>query len=153
MRDRMIIMDPQGNRLCMLQRQIMALRSTFQVYSYQPNQEGQESTETVDNVPVYRFAMIEKQISDFVGQYCYKLYKGNDNEETVVICAAQMAFQLTLKMYRKGDEAKKPLATVGQTEALQFDSANEYALSVAKGMDLLAMLCLAVAVDDIQKDD
>lgn len=44
------------------------------------------------------------------------------------------------------------LGTCGQSSMLQLDDANKYVLEVAKGMDLLGMLCLAIAVDDMRDE-
>ena len=45
------------------------------------------------------------------------------------------------------------LGTCGQSSMIQLEQASTYVLEVAKGMDLLGMLCLAVAVDDMKDDN
>ena len=44
------------------------------------------------------------------------------------------------------------MGSCGQSSMIQLEEASTYILEVAKGMDLLGMLCLAVAVDDMKDD-
>ena len=67
------------------------LRLIAQVYTYKPNQEGQESTEDDSGTPVYRFAMVERQLLTMTPEFCYKLYKGNDDPTTVLLAKVQMS--------------------------------------------------------------
>lgn len=94
LRDRVVIADAQGNLIAMMQEKIVSLRKEFQVYSFKPNAEGQESTENVQGVPVYRFALIQKQLKAITTELCYKLYNGNDVGDTIMIAKAQMAVKL-----------------------------------------------------------
>eukprot|EP00947_MAST-08B_sp_MAST-8B-sp1_P004727 g4727.t1 len=126
LRDRVVIADAQGNLIAMMQEKIVSLRKEFQVYSFKPNAEGQESTEKVQDVPVYRFALIQKQLKAITTELCYKLYNGNDVGDTIMIAKAQLAVKLVMKTYKQGDSAKAPLATVGQTKFVQFEAASEY---------------------------
>lgn len=236
LRDRVVIADPQGNLIAMMQEKIVSLRKEFQVYSFKPNAEGQESTEKVQDIPVYRFALIQKQIKAITTELCYKLYNGNDVGDTTLIAKAQLAVKLVsawgsawsltvpgfgtgrarlvqpfrsgrddiycavgghdaytwapgamlpdgidvltclllvaprllpnsrvplqtcanaaqvMKIYKKDDPNKAPLATVGQTKFVQFESASEYVVSVCPGMDLLAQVLLACAADQIEDE-
>ena len=65
---------------------------------------------------------------------------------------ARVGAAQVMKMYKQGDAAKAPLATVGQTKFVQFESASEYVVSVCPGMDLLAQVLLACAADQIEDE-
>jgi hypothetical protein len=41
---------------------------TFQLYTYEPNFDGQESTEKEGDTPVYRYALIEDQHMSLLGR-------------------------------------------------------------------------------------
>ena len=111
----MVICNEAGEKVAMVQRKLLALKSTFQVrsshfgprltvqpslscpvrrlqvYTYKPNQEGQESTEDDSGTPVYRFAMVERQLLTMTPEFCWKLYKGNDDPTTVLLAKVQMS--------------------------------------------------------------
>merc|ERR1712146_96321 len=97
MRDKMVICNEAGEKVAMVQRKLLALKSTFQVYTHKPNQEGQESTEDDSGTPVYRFAMVEKQLMSLTPEFCWKLYKGNENPETVLLAKVQMSVAAMMK--------------------------------------------------------
>ena len=41
---------------------------------------------------------------------------------------------------------------MGDTNLLHFEHSNEYGLEVAKGMDPIAVICFAIAVDEINEE-
>ena len=125
----------------------------IKVFSYQPNQEGQKSTEDVEGVPVYRFAEVEKAMMAFLPEFEYKLYKGNEETEVVFVVKQQFLFAIGmhLHIYRQDDATKTPVATISQRNATAFGG-DEYECSVTKNMDLLGVLCIACAADDMVND-
>ena len=156
LRDKMVISNASGEKVAMLQRKLLALPATFVIYSYKPNAEGQESTETDDGTPVYRFAQVTRALMSLTPEFYYKLYQGNDPEESSrLVAKVQMSlagftkFKMDIKVPGEGGTV---LGTCGQSSMLQAESGSTYNLEVAKGMDLLGMLCLAVAVDDMKDD-
>mmetsp|Transcript_147751 Transcript_147751/g.275307 ORF Transcript_147751/g.275307 Transcript_147751/m.275307 type:complete len:218 (-) Transcript_147751:125-778(-) len=150
MRDKMVIQDPTGKKVCVIQKKLMDIRSTFQIFRYTPNQEGQESTETDDGTPIYRFAVIEKDIMALTPSFTYYLYQGNDNKVQVLHGSTKlMSFKFQMPI--KKDE--QLVANVGATSLFQFDAANTYAVEVGPGMDALGVICFAVAADEIRQDD
>jgi len=155
MRDKMVITNEAGEKVAMVQKKILSLRPTFQVYTYKPNTEGQESTEDDSGTPVYRFAMVEKQLLALTPEFCWKLYKGNEDPETKLLAKVQMSlggmarFTMDIKVPGEGGTV---LGTCGQSSMIQLQGKNTYIIEVAKGMDLLGMLCLAVAVDDMREE-
>lgn len=155
-RDKMVITDHEGNKVAMLQQKLLSLRKTFVVYTYKPNCEGQESTEDDAGTPVYRFAQVEKALLALTPEFYWKLYKGNEPEESSKLLAkVQMSiagltkFKMDIKVPGEGGTV---LGTCGQSSMIQLEQMSTYVLEVAKGMDLLGMLCLAVAVDDMKDD-
>lgn len=143
MRDKMVITDAAGNKVAVMQKKILAIRETFQIYTYKPNVEGQESTETDEGMPVFRFAMVEKQLLGFTPEFCWKLYKGNDDLETVLLAKVEMSiggmtqYKMNIKVPGDGNPI---LGSVGQSSMIQLIDMNTYILQVVKGMDLLGMV-------------
>lgn len=58
-------------------------------------------------------------------------------------------FKMDIKVPGEGGTI---LGTCGQSSMIQLEEMSTYVLEVAKGMDLLGMLCMAVAVDDMKDD-
>lgn len=149
MRDKMVIYDPSGKALCMLQKKLLSWTPCYQVYTYKPNFKGQESTETDDKTPVYRFAIIDTKFFSCPQQYTYSLYATSNDEPVQLWSAVEVCpswrFQMVID-----SAAGVSIAKVGQTTLLQFDAANEYAVEVAVGVDPLGMLCLAIAGEQIR---
>ena len=72
LRNRMLVMDPFGNKLALLEKHLMSLRHEYRVYTYYPNQIGMESKEVDDEgMTVYRFAQIEKALLAMTDEYYY----------------------------------------------------------------------------------
>ena len=59
-------------------------------------------------------------------------------------------FKMDIKVPGEGGTI---LGTCGQSSMIQIEEMSTYILEVAKGMDLLGMLCLAVAVDDMKDEN
>eukprot|EP00928_Gymnodinium_smaydae_P083917 TRINITY_DN67165_c0_g1_i1.p1 TRINITY_DN67165_c0_g1~~TRINITY_DN67165_c0_g1_i1.p1 ORF type:complete len:218 (-),score=48.20 TRINITY_DN67165_c0_g1_i1:181-834(-) len=150
MRDKMVIHDPQGNKLCVIQKKLLDIRETYQIFRYTPNQEGQESTEQDDGTDIYRFAVIEKDIVALTPSFTYYLYKGND-EKVQVLHGSSVLMSFTFKMPIKKDE--KLVANVGATSLFQFPDANTYAVEVGPGMDALGVICFAVVCDEMREQN
>ena len=78
MRDVMTILDPLGNPVCVLKAKMMSCKPMYQLYKFEPNQEGQKSTEDEDGSPLYRFAWMKLRCCTCISTVDYGLYKGND---------------------------------------------------------------------------
>lgn len=150
LRDGMVFCDTNGNKICYMQKKLLSLRSTFQVYTYQPNKAGQESTETQDGTPVYRFAKIEKALMSMMGEYAFQLYDGNEEGEVILKARETSLLKLALKITKKSDDQQ--VGQVGQTSLFQVDDANKYAVEVCAGMDMMSAICLAIAVEKMREE-
>lgn len=148
MRDKMVVLHPDGEKVCVIQKKLMDIRETFQIFRYKPNKEGQESTETDDGTPIYRFAVIEKDMVAVTPSFTYYLYQGNDDKVQMLHGSGEF-FTLKFKMPIKQDD--KIVASVGQTSLFQLDEANTYDVEVGSGMDALGVICFAVACDEMRK--
>lgn len=150
-RDKMIIEDLEGNKKVVIQKKMMEVRETFQIYRYTPNCQGQESTETDDGVPIYRFAVVEKDLVALLPKYTYYLYKNNDKGPAIMRGEVQMAVKYTMTL-KKGDGSDNlVIGAVGQKTMLQFEGANEYVLEVGEGTDVLGTICFSVAIDQMRQ--
>ena len=91
----------------------------------------------------------------FLPEFEYKLYKGNEETEVVFVVKQQFLFVakpgMHLQIYRHDDATKTPVATISQRNATAFGG-DEYECSVTKNMDLLGVLCIACAADDMVND-
>merc|ERR1711862_157042 len=111
---------------------------------------GQESTETDDGTPIYRFAKIEKDLVSVLPCFTYYLYKGNEDGDQLFRAETKLAFKFTMMVKKpKGDDTV--VGAVGQTSMLQFEDKNTYAMELGDGMDVLGMICLSCAVDQMRE--
>ena len=72
----MTILDPSGNPVCVL-KAVDRKRRFYHIYKFEPNEEGQKSTEEADGRPLYRFAWMKLRCCTW-NTVDYGLYKGND---------------------------------------------------------------------------
>ena len=82
LRDKMVIYNPAGRKVCMMQKKLLTFKPTYWVYTYEPNFPGQASTENDSGEPVYRAAIIEGIFFSFPPRYNYSVYStSNDSPE------------------------------------------------------------------------
>ena len=166
LRDKMHITDPEGKKLAVLQRKLMALRPTFYVYSYTPNFEGQESTEEDrDKEPVYRYAFVQDQFASLLGRQIVKKFTtSNEEKEAVgvfeIFVQAAIKFKCRIKKYmtpeekkaKDKDEEQQVIATAGETSFFQWEGKTTLAIEMATGCDVLLILCGMIASEKIKED-
>lgn len=155
LRDRMVISTPDGEKKALLQKKLAAIRSTFQLYTYSPNFEGQESTEKdADDAPVYRFAFIENQLSSIVGKQVFKLYAtSNEDDATVGLWENHVQFALRYKARIKKYGEDEVVATAGETTFWQWEGASTIGIEMAAGLDSLALLAFCIACEKIKEEE
>merc|ERR1719498_1509619 len=95
-RDKMVFLDPKTDaKICMIQQKMIGEslndKKTFQIFTYQPKDKDQESTETDDGVKVYRYAVVHQKAwqtgNNWGDQYNMYMYKGNEQAETPLFTA------------------------------------------------------------------
>jgi len=153
-RDMMVFLDPAGNKIAMLQKKLLSVRSTFQLYSYSPNFEGQESTETEGGTPVYRYAHIEDVIMSALGEAHLKKYETSNDEAALVpylTGKVQLSFKFKVRVHKYG-EKEATVAKIGQTAFFQFEGASTYAIECCAGIDQVALLAFAIALEKIKEE-
>jgi len=179
-RDKLILLDPKtGDKVCMLQKKFLGEslndKHTFQVFTYEPKDQGQESTETDDGVKVYRYAVVHQKAwqtgNNWGDQYNMYMYKNNKQAETPLFTAFRETWrwQWDSKVnVFKGDQVA---ATNGELEQCDVcakfgmfdkgwfnnttDSNNLYGLEMTKDMDPVLQVSFAIIIDamkDSEKD-
>ena len=162
-RDKMHVTDAAGVKVAVLQKKILALRITFYIYSYKPNFDGQESTETdKDGEALYRYAFVEDQVLSFVGRQVVKRFlTSNEQDEAVgafeISAKFAMKFTCQIKTYLTPEEKKKGgaqevIATAGQTTFFQWEGATLIGVEMAPGCDVLLVLLGMVAAEKIKEE-
>jgi len=63
----------------------------------------------------------------------------------------QMSFKFKVRVHKYGDEAAT-VANIGQTSFFQFEGANSYAIECCAGMDAIALIAFAVALEKIKEE-
>ena len=163
LRDTMHVSDANDTKVAVLQKKLAAFRSTFQLYSYAPNFDGQPSTEKdKDGELLYRYAYIEDQVGSLLGRQIVKLY-ANSNEESEAVGLmenfVQLAFKFTcrIKTYATPEEKKagkeqEIIGLAGETKFFQWEFATEMGIELAAGVDSLMALMLCVAAEKIKEE-
>ena len=161
-RDKMHVTDAAGVKVAVLQKKLLALRSTFFIYSYKPNFDGQESTEKdKDDEALYRYAFLEDQVLAFVGrQVVKKFLTSNEQDEAVgvfeILVKFAMKFTCHIKTYltpeeKKNGGAQTTIAHAGQTTFWQWEGATLIGVEMAPGCDVLLVLLGMVAAEKIKE--
>jgi len=159
-RDTMHVSDANDTKVAVLQKKLAAFRSTFQLYSYAPNFDGQPSTEKdKDGELLYRYAYIKDDLVDSdLWRQIVKLY-ANSNEESEAVGLmenfVQLAFKFTcrIKTYATPEEKKagkeqEIIGLAGETKFFQWEFAkDEMGIELAAGVDSLMALMLCVAAE------
>ena len=158
--DKMHVTDAAGVKVAVMQEKMLALRSTFYIYSYKPNFDGQESTETdQDGEGLYRYAFLEDQMLDFGGRQVVKRFL-TSNEQDKAVGAFEIesvgTFEFTchIKTYLTPEEKKKGgkqevIATAGETTFFKLEGATSIGVEMAPGCDVLLVLLGMVAAEKI----
>jgi uncharacterized protein YxjI len=161
-RDAMVIWNSAGTqKLCLLQKKLLDLRTSWQIFTFHPNTPDQTSTESSSGEPCYRFAKIERDLMAIVGNrgYSYRLYSGNDEGEVIwrgeipsnVLSGGDVfgRFRLVVK-----NTSGQPLATVNEPSSLiRTKNSNSYTIDLAKGVDAVGVVCFVAAIDDMREED
>lgn len=152
-----IITDVDGNKSAVIQRKII-LRSAdwsfpfFLIFTYKPNSSGQESTEKDrDGVPIFLFALVRAADKSYFGgiaespnmgvlEYC--LYNGNEEGPCVLRSLKQKLTPTNFTVVKPEDE--QVVAAIRKTA----HSERNVTVEVAAGMDLLGVVCFAIAAND-----
>ena len=150
LRGGMLFLDPKGGKpVAYLQKKLLALRSTWKLFTFSPNFEGQAVTcktkVAQTEVPIYQYALIEAKIASFWGKMRFKRYVSN--EETEDVWEAKVKCSLKFKLDVRKAGTKEVVAQLGQTAFFQF--APEYSIQAAKGVDHLSLIAFAVACEKI----
>lgn len=162
LRDKMHITDVEGNKIAVMQRKILALRSTFYIFSYTPNFDGQESTEKdMDNVPLYRHAYVQDQFKSVLGRQIVKKFVSSNKEADAVgvyEIFSQFTFKFIckIKTYASPEQKSKGvkqqvIATAGQTSFFQLNDSTKIAVEMAAGCDIVLILLGMVAAEKIRE--
>jgi uncharacterized protein YxjI len=154
-RDQMIVSDASGTPVCVIQKKLAAVRATYSIFAFNPNQSDQEPEGDIEGRAFYKFAQVNKQL---IGrQYNYYFCKGDEpNDVESFILQPKFGFGFQANIYiadGEGEKSDDVVATIGQAGLFQMESANTYAINVAPGMDLLGMLAFSVVVDKIREED
>ena len=153
-REQMTITDPLGKKLCVLQPKLLTCGPlvsdsyTYQIYKYQPNFKGQESTATEDGAELYCFAKFEVDpwtVAPWtVDRGSFGLYVGPDNETLEPMLSIEKAIACKMMLLIQNAD-KQPVAKIGQTQGQ-----NTYGVTVAAGADPLAAICIGIAYDQLE---
>jgi|TARA_B110000208_G_scaffold185247_1_gene240159 uncharacterized protein YxjI len=161
-RDAMVIWNSAGTKkICLLQRKLFDLRTSWQIFTFHPNTPNQKSTESSSGEPCFRFAKIERDLIALVGKrgYSYRLYSGNDEGEIIwrgeipssVFSGGDILGRFRLIITNTSGQI---LANVNEPSSLiRNKNSNCYTIDLAKGVDALGVVCFAAAIDEMREED
>ena len=158
MRDSKTAFDPEGIKLAFFQNKMLSLRKNYYVFSYKPVCEGQESTEMDGNdVPVYRWAKIEKDIIAI--SPCFTCYLFTNNEDCYPIIRGEaqfgsLMFNMKIMMHKDRPNGKgQPIVGQFGTQTVFELGTDSWGVKIARGMDPLLTIIFCIAVEDLNNDD
>jgi len=147
MRDKMVVTDAKGKKLCVMQQKILQIRPNYVIYTYSPNFKGQESVDTEDGAPLYRCAKFEQVVCACPNKGNFGFFQSS-NDEFVPALKVQEALACKL-LVLISDMDDNVVGKVGQTALFQWN--DKFACHIAKGQDALATLCIAIASEQIRE--
>lgn len=176
-RDKMRLLDSNDEKICMIQEKIIGEslndRRSFQIFTYKPKDEGQESTETDDDVPVYRYAVVHEKAwqtgNNWGDQYNCYLYANNEQKEPPLFSAFRETWQWSwdskVNVF-KGDQVVKTNGNLAECEIVSkfgmfekswwdnlADGNNRYGIEMTTGCDPILHACLAVICDAMKDQE
>lgn len=176
-RDKMILLDPDTDaKICMIQEKILGDSmndlKTFQIFTYKQKDEGQESTETDDGQPVYRYAVVHQKAwqtgNNWGDQYNMYYYDKNEKKEPPLFVAFRETWRWDwdskVNVF-KGDQVEQTKGDLEQCEIVakfgMFDKNwwdnmsdnNRYGVEMTKDMDPILQCCMAIICDAMKDQD
>jgi len=175
-RDKMHLLEPgTKNKICMIQEKILGesindLGGSMQIFTYTPKDEGQTSTETDDGVPVYRYAVVHNKAwqtgNNWGDQYNMYYYDNNEQKEPPLFVAFRETWHWSwdskVNVF-KGDQVQKTNGKLDECDIVAkfgmfdkdwwdnvTDGNNRYGVEMAKDVDPILMMCMAVICDAIK---
>lgn len=154
--------EGQSQPLAFVQKKLVGLRKVYEIYRYEPAFEGQAATEKDDSdepLPLYRYGWVQrKMISLPSAKYFYGLDRGDKDPTTVLEATERFnlnpfkPFMMDVTLPGETPGSATTLATIGKATNFHFRKDASWGIEVAKGMDLLGMLALAISVNQIMED-
>mmetsp|Transcript_53959 Transcript_53959/g.107410 ORF Transcript_53959/g.107410 Transcript_53959/m.107410 type:complete len:254 (+) Transcript_53959:62-823(+) len=170
-RDKMILLDASGNKICMIQEKIIGSSindaQSFQIFTYKPKDRGQESTEKDDGTPVYRYAVVHQKVwntgNNFGDQYNAYLYDNNEQKEPPLFSAFRETWRWEwdskVNVF-KGDQVVAKNGNLEECEIVAkfgmfdknwwdnvVDDNSLYGIEMTKDLDPILNVCLAIICD------
>ena len=161
--------DPSGKKLCVMTRRVGAFgKEAFDIYTTAPNSTGQEATtsqeEGAEGEDIFLFGVIEKRLMAL--QCEYKLVSGQGNavpmDAAPVLKAVQennaqakVGWRPNIKVRDPAANGEPVVGKAGEKGALMspgyasVEARRQYVLECGKGMDLLSVVAIAQALEDL----
>lgn len=159
LRDGKTAFDMNDQKLAYFQNKLMSMHSNYYVFSYEPVCEGQESTEKdADDVPVYRYAKIEKDICSCRPRFTMYMFTSNEDCHPIIRSEGtcfSCRFNMKIMMHKDRPNGRGNMPIVGQLgeqTILEWGHEN-WGIKLAKGMDPILSIIFCIAVEDILKDE
>lgn len=152
-----------GPPLAYVQKKLIGLRKVYEIYRYEPAYEGQVPVEKDDTpdapIPLYRYGWVQRGLISLpAATYYYSLDQG-EKDPTPVLEAHERfnlnpftPFMMDVTLPEVKPSPSTTLATIGKATNFHFRRDASWGIEVAKGMDLLGMLTLALSVNEIMED-
>lgn len=150
-RDRLDIRDAKGKPICILANVLFDLAPSYSIWTYERNYSNQSSELSMDGVPLFKFAVLEKEIFSMATTlHCSVVHKDGRLHSSILCKDAMWSIGLnaTLESTQHGLGI---LATCNQSSVFQYNSGNTYGVHVAAGADPVLCLCLCIAMDHLKE--
>jgi len=174
----MVLQDPvTGSKICLIEEKFLpgSLNDSriFQMFTYKPKDKGQESTERDEGTPVYRYAVVHENTwnigNEWGKQYNSYLYENNQLQELPIFSAFRETWHWEwdskVNVF-KGDQVLEANGNLEECDVVAkfgtlgsnwrdraTDDTNRYAIEMAKGMDPILNLCLAIICNAMMDEE
>ena len=159
LRCRQTLSDPvSGKPIAVVQKKLLCLRSTYEIFRWTPAYKGQEPAEKDDRaaqLPLYRYAWVEKSLFSLLDTYIYSLQTADSADPMPALKLTSNTVLYPITQYGGSDAV---IGTIGHSTPYALllrehaiSRLRSFVISVGAGMDLPGMLTFALAIHNIEE--
>jgi len=155
MRDRIVIEGMNGEPIACILEKVFSMSPAMFIYGFKPYYEGQQPTkETQNDKPLYAWAKVWQTAMAMTQIYNINMASGDDSyTDTAKPDYYAKAPSMTaprLSVWKGASDAGEGCGLIDRP-TVDWDWANSYKISVAKGIDPVLLLGLTICKDKIQE--
>lgn len=156
LRDRMLLKSASGKPLAILQRNFIseiALTSTYEIMTFQPNYKGQKAHSEQEGAPLYQYARLDEQFFALTEVFMLEMARPGGKWEPLIESRVDIFDWFGMELNAKATKTGQHLLHAQQTEIIQFYGCACYEVSIAAHCDPATMILLVIANEHSREEE